>query len=376
MHFVNPEMFKTLKTSFLCRSPMENIFNSTQSASSNDTSRSSQWMGSGIRMANIVLDVVILVVSVFGNSLVISTIVREKKLQTTCNFLLLHLAISDISLVLLGIPLDIYSLIHGNEWDFGFAFCKLLWPANTLFYTTGPLLLTIITIDRYRVFVQTFKAKLRRAQAKKAIALAYVFSIMCIVPYSLALQLEEDSCYEAWPKYLYRQIYTVFLFAIQYGLPLLVMFFLYVRIGLHLTRKTQRVRLSRLGPRSKISLYSSDKATETRCDKIRKQRNKKALKMIIVVVIVFAVFMLPFQLIWIIADLGETSEPEQLSKLSKLFVIFSYIGSCTLNPFIFGVGDRRFRKGYQSILNSLIRFATAQRRSGFRVSSDEATTDD
>lgn len=328
----------------------------------NTTDVNSQWMSDTLISANIVLDVLILVVSVFGNFLVIFTIVREEKLQTTCNYLLLHLAISDISLVVVGIPFDIYSLVNGSHWDFGLIFCKLLWPTNTLFYISGALILTVISLDRYRVFVQTFKAKLRRSQVKQVIALVYGFSILSAVPYSLVLKMKEKSCFEVWPRFFYRQMYTVFLFSIQYAIPLVIMFFVYVRIGCHLTRKTQRVRLSKHGPRTRISLYSSDSIKDSRYERARKHRSKKALKMIIIVVIVFAVFMLPFQLIWIMADISGGIDPDQLSKLSKLFVIFSYIGSCTLNPFIYGVRDRRFRKGYRSLLNNVLRFATIQKK--------------
>jgi hypothetical protein len=324
--------------------------------SSENSTTSDDWMSGELVIANIVFDVLILTVSVLGNFLVIFTIIHEKKLQTTCNFLLLHLAISDISLVVVNIPFDIHTLVNGSRWRFGGFMCKLLYPINTVFYISSALILTVISLDRYRVFVQTFKAKLRRTQARKLILLIYVFSIASVVPYGLSLKLEGQVCFENWARFLYRQLYTVFLFAIQYAVPLVIMIAVYTSIARHLTRKTQRVSLSNRGPRARISLYSGAR-TKTRCDREREQRNNKALKTIVTVVIVFCVFMLPYQLLWIIADFQGMSE-EKLSKLSKLFVIFSYIGSCTLNPFIYGVGDRQFRKGYRSFLHHLVARAT------------------
>jgi hypothetical protein len=324
--------------------------------SSENSTTLEDWMSRELVVVNIVFDVLILTVSVLGNFLVIFTIIHEKKLQTTCNFLLLHLAISDISLVVANIPFDIHTLVNGNRWRFGGFMCKILYPVNTVFYVSGALILTVISLDRYRVFVQTFKAKLRRAQAQKLIVLIYVFSVASVIPYMLSLKLEGEVCFENWPKFLYRQLYTVFLFTLQYAVPLVIMIIVYTSIARHLTRKTQRVNLSKRGERKRISLYSGT-SSKTRCEREREQRNKKALKTIITVVIVFCVFMLPYQLLWIIADFQGMSE-EKLSKLSKLFVIFSYIGSCTLNPFIYGVGDRQFRKGYQSFLNHLVTRAT------------------
>ena len=317
------------------------------------------WMSEELVIANIVIDILILTVSVLGNFLVIFTIIHDKKLQTTCNFLLLHLAISDISLVVVNIPFDIHTLVNGSRWRFGDFLCKILYPINTVFYISSALILTVISLDRYRVFVQTFKAKLRRAQAKKLILSIYVFSIASVIPYMLSLKLEGEVCFENWPKFFYRQLYTVFLFSIQYAVPLVIMTAVYTSIARHLMRKTQRVSLSSRGPRERISLYSGA-STKTRCEREREQRNKKALKTIITVVIVFCVFMLPYQLLWIIADFQGMSE-EKLSKLSKLFVIFSYIGSCTVNPFIYGVGDRQFRKGYRSFLNHLVSRATVRK---------------
>ena len=327
--------------------------------SSGNSSALEDWMSKDLVIANIVFDAFILIVSVMGNFLVIFTIIHEKKLQTTCNFLLLHLAISDISLVVVNIPFDIHTLVNGSRWLFGNFMCKILYPLSTVFYVSGALILTLISLDRYRVFVQTFKAKLRRAQAKKLIALIYVFSIASVIPYILCLEVNEDMCYENWPKFVYRQLYTVFLFSIQYAIPLVIMIVVYTSIARHLTRNTQSVHLSRRGPRQKVSLYTSGGA-KTRCEREREQRNKKALKTIITVMIVFCVFMLPYQLLWIIADF-QGMNAEKLAKLSKLFVIFSYIGSCTLNPFIYGVGDRQFRKGYQSFINHMLSRATGRK---------------
>ncbi|XP_028405468.1 galanin receptor type 1-like [Dendronephthya gigantea] len=340
--------------------------------SSNNSTTSEDWMSKELVIANIVFDVIILAVSVLGNFLVIFTIIHEKKLQTTCNFLLLHLAVSDISLVVVNIPFDIHTLVNGSQWLFGNFMCRLLYPISTVFYISGALILTVISLDRYRVFVQTFKAKLRRSQAKKLIAFVYVFSIASVVPYSLNLKLEGDECFESWSKFRYRQLYTVFLFLIQYTVPLVIMTVVYTSIARHLTRKTQRVNLSRNGPRRRISLYSGGR-TKTRCEVERDQRNRKALKTIITVVIVFSVFMLPYQLLWIIADFQGMDE-EKLSKLSKLFVVFSYIGSCTVNPFIYGVGDKQFRKGYRSFLNHLVSRVTGRKLSR-KLISDGGSSD-
>ena len=329
--------------------------NSTENSTTSD-----DWMSQELRIANIVFDVLILTVSVLGNFLVIFTIIHEKKLQTTCNFLLLHLAISDISLIVVNIPFDIHTLVNGSRWRFGGFMCKILYPISTVFYISSALILTVISLDRYRVFVQTFKAKLRRAQARKLILLIYVFSVASVIPYVLSLKLEREVCFENWPKFLYRQLYTIFLFTIQYAIPLVIMIAVYTSIARHLTRKTQRVSLSNRGPRERISLYSGAR-TKTRCERERELRNNKALKTIVTVVIIFCIFMLPYQVLWIIADFQRGMSEEKLSQLSKLFVIFSYIGSCTVNPFIYGVGDRQFRKGYRSFLNHLVARATSRK---------------
>lgn len=310
------------------------------------------WMSRELVIVNIVLDVLILAVSVLGNFLVIFTIIHKKKLQTTCNFLLLHLAISDISLVVVNLPFDIDNLVNGHRWRYGSFMCKILYPIATIFYISGALLLTVISLDRYRVFVQTFKARLRRTQAKKLIVLVYLFSLASVIPYMLVLKQEGGRCFEKWPEFFYRQFYTAFLFSVQYAIPLMIMVVVYTSIARHLTKKSHSVNLSRHGPRKKVLLYSGT-VTKTRSEKEREKRNRKALKTTMTVVIVFSVFMLPFQVVWIVADFRGMSE-EKLAKLSRLFAIFSYIGSCAINPFIYGVGDRQFRKGYRSFLHHLM----------------------
>lgn len=338
--------------------------------SHNSSVLSSDWMSWKLMIANVVLEITIFLIAVLGNLLVIYTIKYEKKLHTTCNFLLLHLAISDINLVVFNIPFDIVFLLNKDTWILGEVMCRLLYPICTIFYISGALILTVISLDRYRVFVQTFKAKLRRAQAKKLIIMVYMLASFSVIPYALSLEVKNGMCMENWSRILFRKLYTIFLFLIQYAIPLAIMIVVYVSIARHLTRKTERVSISGLGTDAKISLFSS--STKLRSDELRKKRKRKALKTIVTVVILFCAFMLPYQLLWIVAEFQEMDE-KNFSKLKKLFVIFSYIGSCTINPFIYGIGNRKFRKGYRRFLNDCILSRRKMSRKGLSSRDTKST---
>ena len=75
--------------------------------------------------------------------------------------------------------------------------------------------------------------------------------------------------------------------------------------------------------------------------------------MFIVVVVVFAIFMFPNQVVWLWADFGGGINSPDFTKLSIICWLFTYT-NCVVNPVIFGVFSKDFRKGFKRIFKSII----------------------
>lgn len=91
---------------------------------------------------------VIFVVSATGNTLVCLVIALTRRMRTTRNYLLVNLAVSDLTVALMCIPFDMVVKVTAPGWPLGDAMCKLLWPSMTLVTNSSAATLAAISYDR------------------------------------------------------------------------------------------------------------------------------------------------------------------------------------------------------------------------------------
>ena len=102
------------------------------------------------------LFVVIFIVSATGNTLVCLVVASNGRMRTTRNYLLVNLAVSDLTVALLCIPFDVVLKIASSGWPFGAAMCKVVWPSMTLVTNSSAATLAAISYDRYVCFLADF----------------------------------------------------------------------------------------------------------------------------------------------------------------------------------------------------------------------------
>lgn len=295
-------------------------------------------------------------------------------MRTASNFLILNLAICDLVTPLISIVFDFVLEENNYEWIYGGVMCKLLWPAQTYFTCASSLTLAAISLDRYRIIMHPFKTRLCMKQIVTLICLVHVSSLAAVTPYGYVLALTNGSCEENWPEFSYRQAYTFFLFLVQYGLPLIfmvVMYSLAVRALYNTSARTRENSISANTPRIIIKKLKEEAKEQkkqrgvSRSNSVFKKLgalkarsiwstpNARATKMFIVVVVVFAIFMFPNQVVWLWADFGGGINSPNFTKLSIICWLFTYT-NCVVNPIIFGVFSKDFRKGFKKIFESII----------------------
>lgn len=327
------------------------------------------------RISKIFFYFLILSCSTFGNSMVAHIISNSRKMRTASNFLILNLAICDLVTPLISIVFDFILEENNYEWIYGGVMCKLLWPAQTYFTCASSLTLAVISLDRYRIIMHPFKIRLSTKQICILICLVHVFSLVAVAPYSYVLALRNGSCDENWPEFTYRQAYTFSLFLVQYGLPLVFMVVMYSLALRALCNTSARTRGNSISaahtPRfivKKLKLEAKEQKKRHRVSRtssvfkrlgalktrnIWNTPNARATKMFIVVVVVFAIFMFPNQVVWLWADFGGGINSPNFTNLSIICWLFTYT-NCVVNPVIFGVFSKDFRKGFKRIFERLV----------------------
>lgn len=311
----------------------------------------------------------IMLFSITGNTLVILSVLLFQRLKTVPNIFIANLAACDFITTVSSIPFDLGYEDLGY-WPYGGFMCKVLWPLATFSTTAAVFTLLSISGDRYGALLHplNFGNKITKKKCFVIIVLGYVLASVAVIPYIVFLKYhpqpaDAPQCSEEWPDLKYRKAYTVFLFSIQYAIPLPIMAYIYIRLGLLLYDSTRVVnKLSgektplsathdrKISQISNNSFSSSNINRTQRSIQRRKEQNEKTVKMFLLIVAIFLIFMLPNQILWILYDFGD---PELLSThidvVAFICRAFTYTNS-VLNAIIYGACNNSFRMAFKSIL--------------------------
>lgn len=104
---------------------------------------------SPLMIVEYVLFTIIFIVGVVGNILVCLVILKTPSMRSTRNYLIVNLAIADITVALVCIPFDVIIRVYGEHWVLGAGLCKIIWPSMTLVTTCSAATLAAISYDRY-----------------------------------------------------------------------------------------------------------------------------------------------------------------------------------------------------------------------------------
>jgi hypothetical protein len=269
-----------------------------------------------------------------GNLLVILLILlRPRLLGNIHYYLVLHLAICD-SLTLVATSSDVYNSFTGSSMINSLVLCKLWWSGHLIFYNAGIFFLLIISIVRFQAVSKPFEPAMNRLKVKLLAMSAYVFATVCSLPYILLLQLDNKSgCVEEWPVEQWNVLYTTFLTAVQYFIPVVLLSIVYGKICIILVKQNREMKL----------LFASTVSSQQQIEslptyqRLRQHRNVRTFFVCLIVVVCFAVTALPSHIIWILY----TSSVIEFPWYYYWFEVVHRFGVSAVNPFIYRTLDRK-----------------------------------
>ncbi|XP_017156652.1 gastrin/cholecystokinin type B receptor [Drosophila miranda] len=180
---------------------------------------------------------VILLFAVLGNLLVISTLVQNRRMRTITNVFLLNLAISDMLLGVLCMPVTLVGTLLRN-FIFGEFLCKLFQFSQAASVAVSSWTLVAISCERYYAICHPLRSRSWQtiSHAYKIIGFIWLGGILCMTPIAVFSQLIPTSrpgyckCRETWPDQGYEQFYNILLDFMLLVLPLLVLCVAYILI--------------------------------------------------------------------------------------------------------------------------------------------------
>uniref|UniRef100_A0A665UWC0 D(4) dopamine receptor-like n=1 Tax=Echeneis naucrates TaxID=173247 RepID=A0A665UWC0_ECHNA len=107
----------------------------------------------------LVLGVPLILVIILGNVLVCLSVLTERSLKTATNYFIISLAVADLLLAVLVLPLFMYSEVSflGGIWTLSTSVCDALMTMDVMLCTASILNLCAISVDRYIAVVIPLK---------------------------------------------------------------------------------------------------------------------------------------------------------------------------------------------------------------------------
>ncbi|XP_062412856.1 5-hydroxytryptamine receptor 2B [Sardina pilchardus] len=136
-----------------------------------------------LRWASLLI-LLVIIPTIGGNILVIMAVSLERKLQNATNYFLMSLAVADLLVGLLVMPLALLSVLFNSDWPLPEFLCPIWLFLDVLFSTASIMHLCAISLDRYIAIkrpIQHSQYK-SRAKAMAKIALVWIISIGIAIP--------------------------------------------------------------------------------------------------------------------------------------------------------------------------------------------------
>ncbi|ROJ13862.1 Neuromedin-U receptor 2 [Anabarilius grahami] len=292
----------------------------------------------------------IFIVGVLGNSLTCIVIARHRVMRTTTNYYLFSLAISDLLVLLLGLPLELYELWSNYPFLFGVAGCYFKTCLFEMVCFASVLNVTALSAERYRAVVHPLHAKhvATHDHAKRVILVLWAVSLLCALPntslhgvdtlkplFGLTFP-DSRTCALVHDRWIYNLLVqvTALLFFI---LPMLTISVLYVLIGLQLHRERECFD-SRIG-------INQDGVNQ-------RARHRQVTKMLCALVIVFGICWAPFHIdrvMWSYIDDWTEDSHYVFEYVHLLSGVFFYLSS-VVNPILYNLMSSRFREMFREVV--------------------------
>lgn len=179
--------------------------------------------------------------AVFGNSLVIISVYRNRKLRTLTNCFVVSLATADLLVGLLVLPLSIKVEVTGT-WRLGMPLCDLWISCDVMLCTASILNLCCISVDRFFAITRPLAYATKRSKklALVMIAVVWVLSIIITCPTILGWREEGRGRQDLYCYLIKDPGYVIYSSLGSFYIPLIIMIFVYARI-LHVTRKRNKM---------------------------------------------------------------------------------------------------------------------------------------
>ncbi|ESO91040.1 hypothetical protein LOTGIDRAFT_94468, partial [Lottia gigantea] len=270
-------------------------------------------------------------------------ICRRGFAQSSRNWYILNLAISDVLTIVLCKPFVVVRIISKN-WTFGVAWCKIVPLLQSTYVFVSTLSILALAVDRYKSIMYTAGKSNNRIRTCLIISGIWMVSVALSFPLLLAHEVKilqglknfdlYTICTEHWGYQILLTVYTVMVLLIQYLSPAVAIVTLHILIC-----KSLKYRLD---------LHETCQQDVSR---IRNKllRHRKNVMLLTSMAISFSATWLPLTLLNILADTNHIIFQQTNFPLIHAVCLLISFSSVCINPVIYGWFNSNFRKDIRNI---------------------------
>ena len=281
-------------------------------------------------------DLVCSLLSFTGNFLVILVLIKNPKLRTTLNFLLLNMSISDILypfLSLLGVTFVELGLGGAVNKTSGWFLCNFAPFFLNVSATVSVQSLVVIAV--HRCYAVTFPLRARLGKKTHVFAVIFAVWVVAVSVFAANLYYYTSSNEEGFPVCLYTlegkwlEVYDIFVSVLLRTFPFITMSIIYPLIIR--TLKRQHV------PGNSVSSLAK-----------RNKQNLKLTKMCLMIVFLFFCCWGIYEILFITARYVNSKYVCSLNTAMDVVYPFPSVGAA-INPLVYFIYCRNFRQALKNL---------------------------
>ncbi|XP_075415811.1 galanin receptor type 2 [Tenrec ecaudatus] len=280
----------------------------------------------------------IFLVGTVGNALVLAVLLRGGQAVSTTNLFILNLGVADLCFVVCCVPFQatVYTL---DSWVFGSLLCRAVHFLIFLTMYASSFTLAAVSLDRYLAIRYPLHSRELRTPRNALVAIGLIWGLSLIFAgpylsyYRQSRLANLTVCHPAWsaPR---RRALDLCTFVFSYLLPVLVLGLTYARTLCHLWRAVDAVSAGSGARRAR----------------------RRVTRMIVLVAALFCLCWMPHHALILCVWFGRFPLTRATYALRIFSHLVSYANSC-VNPIVYALVSRHFRKGFRQTCAGLLRRA-------------------
>ena len=270
----------------------------------------------------------VIVFGIFGNILVILSMLRQKKtlLKNNHYLLVLHLAICDLAaLILYTYTSELYWFEESFAVNLRTISCNIF-VMNVTFQFAGVGIMLIISLLRYRATVHPLKPAVIRRKLKIVCALMYLVGLVA----ACATRLPGCFIKSSFVLDAYGKFYFAFAIMLACYGPTIFMAVVYYKVARALMKQNQHMK--RVCSSAPVLSFNI----------LRSIRNRRAFLVCLSTVLCYGIAHTPVTVwfLWFITA-GEEQVRMKYGWVGYLSIVVKITGSHSVNPLIYGILDKK-----------------------------------